>query len=140
MTMQTYHGSCHCKAVRFTAAFDLANGTHRCNCSICWKSRAWFAIVQKEDFTLLAGSDALSQYAFAAGGRKAPELTYRFCKYCGTRIHAEGDMEDQGGKFYALHVPTLDDATQDELAAAPMTFMDNLHDRPRETSADTRLL
>ena len=44
------------------------------------------------------------------------------------------------GRFYALAVSTLDDVTTDELAAAPLKFIDNLHDRFDRAPVDTRLM
>jgi hypothetical protein len=37
----TYHGGCHCAVVRFECALDLTEGTSRCDCSICARSRLW---------------------------------------------------------------------------------------------------
>lgn len=59
---------------------------------------------------------------------------------CGIRIYATGDAEFMGGRFYALAVSTLDDVSTDELAAAPLKFIDNLHDRFDRAPADTRLM
>lgn len=140
MAKRTYHGSCHCNAVRYEVAFDLSKGTNRCNCSLCWKARAWFAIVQEEDLRLLAGAESMSQYQWVPEGKTEAHLTYRFCNHCGVRIYAAGEDAQLGGKFLAIHVPTLDDASNDELAAAPPKFNDMLHDRPDRTPADTRLL
>jgi hypothetical protein len=45
-----------------------------------------------------------------------------------------------GGRFFAIAVATLDDVDPDELAAAPLKFIDNRHDRFDQAPADTRLL
>jgi hypothetical protein len=140
MPKKRYHGSCHCGAVRYEAELDIAHGTNRCNCSICWKARAWFVIVGGNDFKLLTSPDEMGEYRWIPEGRHEPFLTYRFCRNCGIRIYATGDQESLGGRFYALHVPTLDDVEKDELAAAPLKFNDMLHDRADRVPQDTRLL
>jgi hypothetical protein len=140
MSKKHYQGSCHCKTVRYEADLDLAKGTERCNCTLCWKARAWFAIVGGDDFRLLTRPDELGEYRWTPAGHPGPFLTYGFCKHCGVRIYATGDHESMGGRFYALNIPTLDDVDRDELAAAPLKFNDNLHDRPDREPEDTRLL
>jgi hypothetical protein len=140
MTYQRYHGSCHCQAVKFEASFDLAAGSNRCNCSICSKARAWFLFVRAEDFKLLSGEDVLSDYQWVPAGHAEAGLTYRFCSRCGIRLFATGELAQLGGRFYAIHVPTLDDVDREELVAAPVHFIDNAHDRPDRTPADIRLM
>ncbi|MDM0111330.1 hypothetical protein QTI66_04170 [Variovorax sp. J22R133] len=39
-----------------------------------------------------------------------------------------------------LDVPTLDDVDPEELANAPLNFVDNAHDRTDRAPADTRLM
>jgi hypothetical protein len=56
------------------------------------------------------------------------------------RIYATGDAEFMGGEFYALAVATFDNVSTDELAAAPLTFIDNRHDRFDRAPEDTRLM
>lgn len=140
MTYRQYHGSCHCQAVRYEARFDLAAGTNRCNCSLCSKARAWFLFVRGDGFKLLAGEDALSSYRWVPPGRAEAGLTYRFCSRCGVRLYATGELPQLGGRFYALHVPTLDDVDREELVQAPLNFIDNAHDRPDRAPADARLM
>jgi hypothetical protein len=126
--------------VRYEAGFDLAAGTHRCNCSICSKARAWFLFVRADDFKLLAGEDVLASYRWIPPGRTEAGLTYRFCSRCGIRLYATGELAQLGGHFHAVHVPTLDDVDREELVNAPLNFFDNAHDRPDRAPADTRLL
>ena len=133
-------GSCHCGAVRYEAELDLSKGTIRCNCSICTKARAWFAFVGGDGFQLLAGEDNMSSYHWTPPGRQAPGLTYCFCKTCGVRLYATGDAEFMGGRFFALAVATFDNVTTDQLAAVPMRFIDNRHDRFDRAPEDIRLM
>ena len=129
---KTYKGSCHCGAVRFEADIDLAQGTVRCNCSMCGKGRNWLAAVKGDAFRLLAGEAELSEYQF---GRKT--IRHRFCKRCGLRpfSHKAG-----GEAFYAINFACLDGVELAELVAAPVIFVDGLHDDFKSPPAETRHL
>nr|WP_290223229.1 GFA family protein [Trichocoleus desertorum] len=76
----TYEGGCHCGAVRFQVRVARHEAVD-CNCSICLKKGFLHLIVPPEDFTLLAGSEALATYTFNTGTAK-----HLFCRTCG--IHA----------------------------------------------------
>ncbi len=132
---KTYHGSCHCGAVRFECELDLAAGTSRCNCSICTKMRFWKAIASADAFRLLQGEDALVDYQF--GGNAIHHL---FCSRCGVKPFGSGEMEALGGKFYAVNVACLDDATDEELAQAPVIYEDGRNDTWDRAPAETRYL
>ncbi len=123
---QTYHGSCHCKAVTFEADIDLVNGTGKCNCTFCWKQRMWkTAPIMPGDFRLLTGADALSDYGSSGD---FGEQHHRFCQRCGIATHNDGDMPMLGGPFVMVHVAALDDLSPEDLRAAPVRCADGLHD------------
>jgi hypothetical protein len=140
MTLKTYSGSCHCGAVHFEADLDLAAGSNRCNCSLCFKARAWFAFATgAERFRLLSGQDALREYRWKPPGSTEPSLTYAFCGTCGIRVYGRGELPALGGTFHGVPVTTLD-APADELVASPITYFDGRNGRPDRAPEDIRLL
>jgi hypothetical protein len=110
---------------------DFAAGTVRCNCSICRKSRNWLAAVGPGDFRLLSGEAELSRYEF---GRHT--IHHRFCRRCG--LHPFSHKSDQS--FYAVNIACLDDADTAELIAAPVVYVDGLHDDFQNPPSETRHL
>lgn len=137
MTKKAHHGFCHCGSVGFEARIDFEKGTSRCNCSLCTKSRFWFAIVQAEDFKLEKGVDQLSRYAWIPAGKKESHLHYFFCSTCGVRTHAKAN----DGSFYAVAISALDGFEEDtEQLVRTLKYNDGRHDDPKHTPADTRLM
>lgn len=120
--MKTYHGSCHCGAVRYEADIDLAQGTIKCNCSICKKMRFWAVSVPPSRFRLVAGAAALTEYRF-----HLKRDGHCFCRHCGINVWSTG-ASPASGPFYAVTVASLDDLPVDELVAAPVRYIDGRND------------
>jgi hypothetical protein len=138
MPEQTYRGACHCGAVRYSAELNLDDGTIRCNCSLCSKSRAWFCFTPEGKFRLESGEDRLSTYRWTPPGKQEPNLSYHSCSRCGVRTHADG-VGPGGVRTVAVQVATLDDADTDVLAKG-IHYVDGRHDHFDRAPADTRLL
>jgi len=128
---QTYTGGCHCGEVRYEADVDLASGTLKCNCSICSKGRAWLVAVDGDDFRLLRGADALSEYQFGAH-----RIHHLFCKRCGIKSFARGDGPE-GKQFIAVVVSCLDNIPDAQLAALSIMYVDGRNDNFQAAPAET---
>lgn len=122
---KTYTGSCHCGAVKFNVDLDLSQGTNRCNCSFCRKARFWMVIAKSEAFQLLEGEQALADYQHIPAGKTEPFLHLQFCRHCGVRPFSKGGfLPSLGSEFYAVNLACLDDVSDEELASAPINYVD----------------
>jgi hypothetical protein len=98
--MPTYHGSCHCKAVRFEVDTTIDRVTV-CNCSICSKKGIVHHRVAPENVRLISGEDVLTTYRFNTRVAK-----HHFCSVCGIHVFTRPRTAPE---LYTINVRTLDD-------------------------------
>jgi hypothetical protein len=136
MATTTYHGSCHCKRIRFGADLDLSAGTGKCNCSYCWKARGWTIGIKPDAFRLTEGKADATEYGFR------PDSTnfHVFCKHCGIRVYTHGSVPELGGAYVSVALPALDDLAPSVLVAAPIHYMNGRDDDWAHPPAETRQL
>lgn len=125
--VRTYRGSCHCGAVRFEADLDLSTGTTRCNCSICTKSSLWGLRIKPAAFRLLSGEESLGDYS------RSEYAHHRFCRICGIRPFAHGDIPQIAGSYVSVNLHCLDDA---DLAGVTIRYLDGRHDTWAEVATE----
>lgn len=137
MSSKTFQGSCQCRRVKFEADIDFSTaGTHKCNCTSCWKRRWWSVKVEPSAFRLRGGQEELTKYQpgqdTGHGG---------FCKHCGVTPYAWVDAAEWNpAAYWSVNVACLDDLPPAELAAAPITYYDGLADNWWNPPAETRHL
>ena len=139
---KTYSGSCHCGQVKFEADIDFAEGTGKCNCSICAKSRYWGIVIKPEAFRLLQGERELTEYHFKSDD---PQFAWKrgsseFCRHCGIRPFGRGDVPELGGAFVSVNIAALDDVDVSEFFRGTIRYADGRHDNWQNTPAETRHL
>lgn len=108
-TPQTYKGSCHCGAVQYEVTTALDTPVISCNCSICRRKGALLHCVPADDFKLLAGKDAVSDYQF-----NTHNIHHLFCKTCGIGSFSTGTAPN-GARLVMINMRCLDDVDPDAL-------------------------
>lgn len=105
---QTYKGSCHCGKVSYEVKGELGQ-IISCNCSICSKKGYLLAFLPPEQFRLLSGEGALSDYQF-----NKKNIHHLFCPSCGIQSFARGKKRD-GSPMVAVNVRCLEGVEIDKL-------------------------
>jgi hypothetical protein len=98
---QTYKGGCHCGKVSYEVKTDLGT-VISCNCSICSKKGYLLSFVPPEQFRLLSGEEALTDYQF-----NKHAIHHLFCSACGIQSFARGKKRD-GSPMVAINVRALE--------------------------------
>jgi len=119
---KTYHGTCHCGAVKYEADLDLSSRfTARCNCTFCSKLRYWGIKVKPEHFRLLS-PPALEDIALSEYIIHSPKIHNRFCKHCGIYSFIDGWVPEEGEYVY-INVACLD-LTDEEFKELKVRYVD----------------
>lgn len=118
-----HRGGCHCGRVRFELDAPARIEALECNCSICRMTGFVHLIVPASRFRLVAGTDALAEYAFNTGTAK-----HVFCRHCGVKSFYVPRSNPDGydvnvrcidaGTIEAVHVTPFDDRDRDRSEAA----------------------
>lgn len=98
---KTYEGGCHCGRVRFRIDTALTQAVD-CNCSICGKRGALWAPLKAQQFVLLSGEDALTDYQF-----DKKRVHHLFCESCGVGAFSRGTAPN-GDQMVMANVRCLD--------------------------------
>ena len=108
MSMQTYSGGCQCGKVRYEVALELGE-VIACNCSRCGRLGFRLVFAPPENFKLLSGADATTEYQF-----NKHVIHHLFCATCGIQSFARGKRPD-GAEVVAINVRCLDGVDAESL-------------------------
>ncbi|WP_413288594.1 GFA family protein [Bdellovibrio sp. HCB337] len=122
MSTKTYKGSCHCGKISYQVEMDASQGSGRCNCSYCSRTRYWGTIVKPEAFKLLSGKGEFSDYQF-----NTMTGHHYFCKTCGVATHGEGYLEVLGGAYVSVNLATVEGIEKSEFINGPIRYADGLN-------------
>lgn len=107
--MNTYMGSCHCGEIKFEVKAEIKMAIE-CNCSMCSRKGTILGFVTPEQFTLVSGEGAISNYRFY---KKV--IDHSFCKNCGVTPFLTG-KDKSGNTIKAINVRCLEDFDLKSLA------------------------
>jgi hypothetical protein len=110
---ETYKGGCHCGKVSYEVKADLSQQVIACNCSICQKKGHLLTFLPAEQFRLLSGEDALTDYQF-----NTKNIHHLFCSTCGVQSFTRGTGRD-GKQMVSINVRCLEGVDLDKVKVTP---------------------
>lgn len=84
---KTYHGSCHCGAIKFEADIDLAEGIRKCNCSFCLKLGYKKSFTGYEALRVIEGKDTMRDYRAVPSNWPQGDINH-YCARTAARKHS----------------------------------------------------
>jgi len=105
--MQAYTGGCQCGEVRYQVSLDLGE-VIACNCSRCGRLGSLLAFAPAENFKLLSGEGATTEYQF-----NKHVIHHLFCATCGIQSFARG--KQAGKDMVAVNARCLDGVEPESL-------------------------
>jgi hypothetical protein len=108
VSAQTYTGGCQCGKVRYEVSLRLSE-VIACNCSRCGRLGSLLAFAPAQNFKLLSGEDATTEYQF-----NKHVIHHLFCGTCGIQSFAHGKRPD-GADVVAINARCLDGVDVDTL-------------------------
>jgi hypothetical protein len=104
---QTYSAGCQCGAVRYEVSADIGE-LISCNCSRCGRLGLLLTFAPAQDFKLLSGEGATTEYQF-----NKHVIHHLFCSTCGVQSFARGKRPNDGADIVAINVRCLDNVDPD---------------------------
>jgi hypothetical protein len=109
MSAQTYTGGCQCGKVRYEVSLELGE-VIACNCSRCGRLGSLLAFTPVENFKLVSGEGAMTEYQF-----NKHVIHHLFCATCGVQSFARGKRPGDGADVVAVNARCLDGVEPESL-------------------------
>ena len=105
--MPKYSGGCQCGKVRYEVSLELGE-VIACNCSRCGRLGSLLAFAPAENFKLISGDGAMTEYQF-----NKHVIHHLFCATCGIQSFARGTQK--GVEMVAVNARCLDGVEPESL-------------------------
>ena len=105
--MSTHTGGCQCGRVRYEVSLELGE-VISCNCSRCGRLGSLLAFTPAENFKLISGEGAMTEYQF-----NKHVIHHLFCATCGIQSFARG--QQKGVEMVAVNARCLEGVEPEQL-------------------------